>query len=266
MSTVFTILANTADILILTFVIYKILMLLKDNRAMQLMKGIVVLVMLYFISGWLHLDAVHFLLEQGWSVVAIGIVIIFQPELRSLLENLGGKGTLLNLQPKPLPKERIIAEVTKALVTAAATKTGMLLIFEGKTGLREYIETGTTVEATVSRELLQNFFFKNAPLHDGAVIIRKNRVAAAGCIMPLTTNPEIDPALGTRHRAALGISEVSDSLALVVSEETGAISAARFGKLARRISLETAEGLMREFFAGDQRKKQKKIRKRRESS
>lgn len=263
MSTVLTVLANGADILILTFVIYKILMLLKDNRAMQLVKGIVVLVLLYFVSGWLRLDAVHFLLEQGWSVVAIGIVIIFQPELRSLLEHLGGRGTLLNLQPKPLPKERVIAEVKRALATAAASRTGMLLVFEGKTGLREYIETGTAVEATVSHELLGNLFFKNAPLHDGAVIIRRNRVAAAGCIMPLTANAAVDPTVGTRHRAAQGISEVSDSLALVVSEETGRLSAARFGKLQRWISLETAEELMRKFFAGEQKKKERPVIKRR---
>ncbi len=118
----------------------------------------------------------------------------------------------------------------------------------------------------MSHELLQNLFFKNAPLHDGAVIIRKNRVAAAGCIMPLSTNPAIDPALGTRHRAAQGISEVSDSLALVVSEETGRISASRFGKLQRCISLETAEELMRRFFAGEQKKKQRQVIKRRGSS
>jgi diadenylate cyclase len=266
MSTALTILVNAADILILAFVIYKILILLKNHRAMQLVKGIVVLVLLYFVSGWLHLDTVHFLLAQGWSVVAIGIIIIFQPELRSLLEHLGGKGNLLNLQPKPLPKERIIAEVTKTLSTAATSKTGVILIFEGKTGLREYIETGIPVEGIVSHELLRNLFSKNAPLHDGAVIIRKNRIAAAGCIMPLTTNPYIDPALGTRHRAALGISEVSDALALVVSEENGRISVARAGKLQRHVSLETAESIMREFFGGGKKSKQQKIRRRREPS
>lgn len=266
MSTAFTILVNAADILILAFVIYKILILLKDHRAMQLMKGIVVLVLLYFVSGWLHLDTIHFLLEQGWSVVAIGIIIIFQPELRSLLEHLGGKGTFLNLQPKPLPKERVIAEVIKTLAAAAANKTGVLLVLEGKTGLREYIETGTAVEATVSHELLLNLFFKNAPLHDGAVIIRKNRVAAAGCIMPLTENYNIDPALGTRHRAALGISEASDALALVVSEESGRISAARGGKLQRQLSLDRVENIMRDFFSGEEKKRQKRIKGRRKTS
>lgn len=266
MSTALTIIVNAADILILTFVIYRILILLKDNRAMQLVKGIVVVVLLYYISGWCRLDTVHFLLEQGWSVLLIGIIIIFQPELRSLLEHLGGKNNLLNIELKPLPKERLIDEIMKTLAVASTAKTGVLIVLEGKTGLKQYVDTGTSLEATVGHELLLNIFFKNAPLHDGAVIIRKNKIAAAGCIMPLTDNVNIDPAFGTRHRAALGISEVSDGLALVVSEESGRVSAARSGKIYRHITLEAAERIMRAFFAGEQKPKRKKLKVRRGQS
>lgn len=263
---ILTILADAADILILAFVIYKILILLKDNRAIQLVKGIVVVLLLYYVSGWCHLDTVHFLLEQSWSVLLIGIIIIFQPELRNLLAHLGAKGPLFSLGLRAEPKERLIAEIMKALAVATTAKTGMLLVLEGKTGLKQYIETGTPLEAAVSRELLLNIFFKNAPLHDGAVIIRRNRLAGAGCIMPLTDNQNIDPGLGTRHRAALGISEVSDSLVLVVSEESGHLSAARYGKFYRNLTLAAAERMMREFYTAQPRQKQKKTRKRREPS
>ena len=141
----------------------------------------------------------------------------------------------------------------------------MLIVLEGKTGLKEYIHTGTAVDAAVSSELLGNLFFKNAPLHDGAVIIRGSRIMAAGCIMPLTSNPDIDSAFGTRHRAAIGISEVSDGLALVVSEENGGISAAWNGKFYRHITPAAVERLLRDFYSGDRRKKAKGKKKRREA-
>ncbi|MBQ1252146.1 MAG: diadenylate cyclase, partial [Firmicutes bacterium] len=170
------ILTNAADILILSYVIYKILILLKDNRAMQLIKGLVLLFLLYFVSDWLRLDTINFILGQSWAAVFIGIVIIFQPELRSLLEHLGGKGNLLN-PVKQEPKERLILDLMHTLRSAAETKTGTLIVLEGKTGLKEYVNTGTRLDAVVSEELLGNLFFKNSPLHDGAVIIRGNRIA-----------------------------------------------------------------------------------------
>ena len=253
MDLVLKILSNAADILILTYVIYKVLVLLKDNRAMQLIKGIVFLMLVYYISGWLNLRTVHILLSQSWSVLLVGIIIIFQPELRSLLEHLGG-GAFLN-QTKQEPKERLTGELVKALKAASKSKTGLLVILEGHTGLREYVDTGTAVDASVTSELLGNLFFQNTPLHDGAVIIRGNRIAAAGCIMPLTDNRDIDPALGTRHRAALGISEVCDGLALVVSEENGSISVARGGKLYHRVTPSMAEQLIRDFYSNRKKKK-----------
>ena len=265
MPLVLEILRNAADILILAFVIYKILILLKDNRAMQLVKGLVLLIIFYYISDWLHLETLHFLLGQSWAVLFIGVLIIFQPELRSLLEHLGGKGALIN-PTKQGPKERLIQDLLKTITSASASKTGVLIVLEGKTGLKEYIHTGTAVDAAVSSELLGNLFFKNAPLHDGAVILRGGRIMAAGCIMPLTSNPDIDSAFGTRHRAAIGISEVSDGLALVVSEENGGISAAWNGKFYRHITPAAVERLLRDFYSGDRRKKAKGKKKRREAS
>lgn len=265
MSLFFEIFSNVADILILAFVIYKILILLKDNRAMQLIKGLVVLFVLYFVSDWLHLDTINFLLSQSFTALFIGVVVIFQPELRSLLEHLGGRGNLWN-STKQEPKERLLGDLMKVLTSASASKTGVLIVLEGKTGLKEYGNTGTKIDAAVSSELLGNLFFKNAPLHDGAVIIRGNRIVAAGCIMPLSNNRDIDSAYGTRHRAALGISEVSDCLALVVSEESGGVSAARNGRLYRHISSAAAEHLIRDFYSGKRREKAKSKGKRRERS
>lgn len=265
MPLVLDILRNVADILILAFVIYKILILLKDNRAMQLVKGLVLLIAFYYISDWLHLETLHFLLGQSWTVLFVGVVIIFQPELRSLLEHLGGKGALLN-QTKQEPKERLIQDLLKTLSAASVSKTGVLIVLEGKTGLKEYIHTGTSVDAAVSSELLGNLFFKNAPLHDGAVIIRGNRIMAAGCIMPLTANREIDPSYGTRHRAAIGISEVCDGLALIVSEENGGVSAAWNGRFYRHITPVAVEHILRDFYTSHRKRKSKEARKRRDSS
>lgn len=261
MSLFLEILSNVADILILAFVIYKILVLLKDNRAMQLVKGLVFLFILYIFSDLLRLDTINFLLGQSWAALFIGIVVIFQPELRSLLEHLGGKGNLLHAN-KQEPKERLIKDLMTTLQAASASQTGVLIVLEGQTGLREYTDTGIKVDAAVSSELLGNLFFKNAPLHDGAVIIRGNRIAAAGCIMPLS-NHDIGSAYGTRHRAALGISEVSDCLALVVSEENGGISVACGGRLYRHISAAAAEHLIRDFYSGKRRKKAQEKREKR---
>lgn len=257
MSLFLEILTNAADILILAFVIYKILVLLKDNRAMQLIKGLLLLFILYFISDWCHLDTINFILGQSWAAVFVGVVIIFQPELRSLLEYLGGKGNLLN-PVKLEPKERLLLDLMNATRAASESKTGVLIVLEGKTGLKEYVNTGTRLDAVVSEELLGNLFFKNSPLHDGAVIIRGNRIAAAGCIMPLSDNREIDSAFGTRHRAALGISEVSDAVALIVSEETGGVSVAKNGKLYRHISSSAVEHMLRDFFHEKNHKTKKK--------
>ena len=152
------IIVNAADILILAFIIYKILVFLKGNRAMQLAKGVVLLIIIYYLSGWLHLEVVHLLLSKSWSVFLLMLIIVFQPELRGLLERLGGKGASLS-SPKVAHKERQIIEIVKTLSAAADSKTGVLIVLEGKTGLKNYINTGIAVDAAVSSELLGNIFF-----------------------------------------------------------------------------------------------------------
>ena len=262
MDLVLSVVTNVADILILAFVIYKLLVMLKDNRAMQLVKGIAILLVAYYISGWLKLTTIHYLLSQSWSVLLIGSIIIFQPELRTFLEYLGGKGDILNPRTQQGPKERLIGDLLTTLADCSRGKTGVLLVLEGKTGLKDYVTTGTAVDAVVSSPLLKNLFFKNSPLHDGAVIIKGNRIAAAGCIMPLTDRLDFDVALGTRHRAAVGITEVSDCLALVVSEENGSLSVAQKGRIYPHITLNGAERLIREFYIGEHKKKEKRERRR----
>ncbi|MEE0776072.1 MAG: diadenylate cyclase CdaA [Bacillota bacterium] len=231
---------NVADIAIVGYAVYRLVLALKNTRAMQVVKGVLLLFFSYLASGWLHLDAVHWILGKSWSVIIVGIAIIFQPELRGILEKLGrghrfGFGTGGG-DTRTAAQSRMAQDISDMLEVASRQKTGVLLVLEGNISLGAQISTGVPVDAEISKELLLNLYFKNSPLHDGAVIIRHGRVAAAGCIMPLTAKENIDSSLGTRHRAAIGISEISDALVFVVSEETGAISIVRQGKMYRRVT------------------------------
>ncbi|MEG0875414.1 MAG: diadenylate cyclase CdaA [Clostridiales bacterium] len=256
-----TIFISLVDILIVAYAGYKILLLLKDSRAMQLLKGMVVILGFYILSGWLNLTTVHWILGKSWSVILLGIAIIFQPELRSALEKLGRGGSFFASGNSTSAITLTEESIEETLVAASEQSVGVLLVLEGSTGLKPQIDTGVALDAKISSELLRNIFFKNAPLHDGAVIVRNDRVVAAGCIMPLTANDDIDPMLGTRHRAGIGISEVSDALVLIVSEETGVVSMCRYGKLIRGV---TPQKLHRAFddFYGINKQKTRKKRKR----
>ena len=224
------------DIAIVAYVIYRILLLIKGTRAVQLIKGIVVLLIALNFSDYLDLHTIKWILDQIWTVIFVALAVIFQPELRRALEQIGRGRFFLPSSMQGLVTGdaiQLIDELTKAIVSCAKTKTGALVILERETGLSDYIETGVYLDALVSEAFLTNIFVKNTPLHDGAAIIRGNRVLAAACFLPLSDNPYISTSLGTRHRAAIGITEVSDALALVVSEETGIISVAKDGKLVR---------------------------------
>jgi len=226
-------LISIIDILIVAFVLYRLMLLIKGTRAVQLIKGLVVLVVATTVSSWLHLDTLHWLLRQTMLGLVVALPIVFQPELRRALEKIGG-GKFFSrplTQMADIDRTRLVDNVVKAAGILAANRVGALMIVERNTGLEELVDTGTRVDGLVSPELLVNTFVPKTPLHDGAVIIRGDRIAAAACVLPLSESPYIDKKLGTRHRAGLGITEESDALAVIVSEETGTISLASEGIL-----------------------------------
>ena len=234
------------DISVVAFVIYKFMMLIKGTRAVQLIKGLVVLVVASVIAARLHLTTINWLLSQLRLVIVVALPVVFQPELRRALEQLG-RGKFF---ARPLTvlgsedMEKLINELVRAMQVLAKNRTGALVVVERETGLNDYIETGIRVDGVVSAELLINIFVPLTPFHDGAAIIRGDRVVAAGCFLPLSESPYLSKQLGTRHRAALGISEISDAVVLIVSEETGVISVAEGGKLTRFLEEKSLKELL----------------------
>lgn len=234
------------DIGVVAYVFYRLLVLIRGTRAIQLIKGVVVLLVATSVSQWLGLRTVQWLLSQITVALVVALPIVFQPELRKALEQLG-RGRLFSRSLEELGDEgrkNLIDDVIKAVDRLSRNKTGALLVIERETGLKEYIETGVKIDGIVSSEFLINIFVPNTPLHDGAIILRGNRVAAAGCFLPLTDAPDLSPELGSRHRAGLGITEHSDALALIVSEETGSVSLAHSGKLIRNLDGKTLKEML----------------------
>ncbi len=222
------------DILIVAFVIYKLLMWIKGTRAVQLLKGLAVLLIASALSAQFNLTTINWLVGKTWTALAVALPVVFQPELRRALEQLGRGGIFGRRTVLAEEEVRLIAHHTAlAAEDLSRRRVGALLVFTRETGLAEYVESGVRMDALISEEVIMNIFEPYTPLHDGAVIIQGNRLLAAGCYLPLTENPFISSQLGTRHRAALGITEQSDALAVVVSEETGTISLARGGRLFR---------------------------------
>ncbi len=250
---------DVIDIVIVAFLFYWVFKFVRDRRAGKLLVGIVFLVLLLFMSSVLKMHALNFILTNLFSVGIVAIVIVFQPELRSALEKVGGE-SLKNFKGRMDSEEETvmrsaISEVSKAAEELSHTRTGALIVFERSTRLGDYIRTGTTVDAVTSSFLLGNIFFNKAPLHDGAVIIREGRVHAAGCFLPLSNSDDIIKDLGTRHRAAIGMSENSDALVLVVSEENGIISVASEGKLKRNFNRQTLEEYLTSVLIPEEKKK-----------
>lgn len=227
-------LISVLDILVVAYFFYKAYMLIKETRAEQLLKGILLILMLMPISWFLKLTMVYTILSRTITIGVLSIIIIFQPEIRRALEHLGRSAFNDKhiLQDEEI-MEKVITEIVNAVDNLSQSKTGALIAIEQNTGLGEVISNGTKIDALVSSALLENIFVVNTPLHDGATVIRNDRIIASGCVLPLTSNTDINKKLGTRHRAAIGLSEVSDALLVVVSEETGTISLAVNGRLTR---------------------------------
>ena len=217
---------------------YKAVQLVRETHAGQLLKGIIFLVLIDILVNVLDMTMMKVILQTVWSVGILALIVLFQPELRHVLEQLGRNklgslGRTLSDEEAQQSIRRSIEEVCKACMSMSNAKVGALIVFENKTILNDVVDSGSTVDAVVSREMLENIFYPKAPLHDGAVVIRDGRIHSAACILPLTKNTNISLALGTRHRAAIGMSENSDATIVVVSEETGTVSVASKGNLKR---------------------------------
>lgn len=234
---------DIVDILIITLLIYKIWGFLKTSRAAQLTKGIGIIIAIALIAEVCNLYVVSWLIGRILSIGLIALVVVFQPELRRVLGYIGrGKFNIRSQEALSADyKMSIVNEIVKSVEFFSARKEGAIMVFEQDVALDDIAETGTNLDTKITSEAINNIFYKGAPLHDGAVIIRDDRIYAAGCVLPLTQNQNLSRDLGTRHRAGLGISEVSDALVLIVSEETGIISIAKNGKLSRFLDLKSVE-------------------------
>lgn len=251
--------SDAVDIVIVAAIIYNLLKMIKETRAVQLIKGIALVFFGWQISEILNLTTINFLLRNAMQVGLFAIVVIFQPELRNVLERLGRStaGNLIAFKVNSggeSPVEVTVKEITDACVDMSHTKTGALIVMERDTKLGDVIKTGTFLGAETSSELLENIFVPNTPLHDGAVVIRENKIHSAGCLLPLTSNINLSRELGTRHRAALGMSENSDAVVIVVSEETGKISLAVNGTLTRNLNDTTLKLALERAFSSGQAK------------
>lgn len=237
--------SSVVEIIIVAWFLYQMYWLIKETRAEQLLKGILIIVALIPITYMLNMTMLYFLLSRTITLGVLSFVIIFQPEIRRALEHLGRSAfNEHQLAPEERKLDDLVTEIVEAVENMSETKTGALIAIERKTMLREIIMTGTLLDARVSAEMIENIFFPNTALHDGAMIIRGDRVYAAGCMLPLTSSNEISKKLGTRHRAAIGLTEQSDAAVIIVSEETGVISLALNGKLVRNYDKDRLKAIL----------------------
>ena len=234
------------DILIVFFLIYKLIVLIRGTRAVALIKGLAVLFLASALSRALRLRAFAFLLDRGTTALLVALPVVFAPEVRRTLERIG-RGELFARSSAAKTKEMVSKEVALASGWLARRRIGGLIVLARESGLQEYVETGFPLDALVSHQLLRTIFTPASPLHDGAVIIREGRVAAAGCVLPLAETREVQGELGTRHRAGLGLSEQTDALVVIISEERGAISLAVEGAMERGLDEEELEGRLQEL-------------------
>lgn len=241
---------DVIDMLIVAFVVYKILGFIVKTRAVQILKGVLVLIVALVLSDYFNLYTLNWMCKGAVAMGAVAVLVVFQPELRRALEYMG-RGSFMRPTIRQEDKEQVkrdVNQIVRAMDDFSANRVGALIVLEGQTQLEDIAETGTLLDAAISEQLLGNIFYEGSPLHDGAAIIRKGKIHAAGCVLPLTGKQEIGKNLGTRHRAGLGITEHSDALVLIVSEETGIISLARDGKMDRFLDRKSVEKLLLDFY------------------
>lgn len=239
---------DVAEIIILSVIIYQILMWIKSTRAWALLKGFAVILALLVVAAFFHMNTILWIAKNFFSLGIMAVIVVFQPEMRRALEQLGENNILTTIVPFDASRkeetsisDRTITELVKASFEMGKARTGALMVLEQTVSLKEYERTGIEIDSQVSSQLILNIFEKNTPLHDGAVILSGDRIRSATCYLPLSDNMTLSKALGTRHRAAVGVSEVTDSLTIVVSEETGSVSVAKNGRLLRNLNQDPAE-------------------------
>ncbi|MBQ7245645.1 MAG: diadenylate cyclase CdaA [Firmicutes bacterium] len=246
--------ADVLDVLVVAFIIYLVLGFIKETRAQQLVRGLIMLAALFLLSDFLELNALNWILKGATTFGLIAIIIIFQPELRRALEYMG-RGSMIYGRLAKLDKNKakeLIDAIVEAVDSFSATRTGALIVIENQVSLGDIAESGTIVNADITAELLGNIFYKGSPMHDGAAIIRNDKLYAAGCVLPLSGRLDLNKELGTRHRAAIGITENSDAIALIVSEENGVISMAKEGKLNRFLDAKELEKILLNLYLAEQ--------------
>lgn len=236
---------------IIWFVFYTILLFVRGTRAVQLLKGLIVIIIFFYIIQKLELDLLNWIFTRLLAISVVALLIIFQPELRRGLTRIG-QSPMFGLL---LKEEKIVDEIVKSAISLSKKKIGALIAIEREIGLKPYIESGVSVDSQVTAELINTIFMPNAPLHDGGIIIERDRIVAAGCLFPLSQNPKIAKTIGTRHRAAIGLTEETDSAVIVISEETGIISVAVSGKLTRDMDQENLTKFLKNIFKPQKEKR-----------
>jgi len=233
------------DITLMSLILYRLLLIVKGTKAAQMMIGLAILLLASLASRYLELFTIDWLVQSFWAQIVIAMIVLFQPEIRRALAHIG-EARFLNFATAEELKS--LEEIVRAAVSLANRKIGALIVIERETSLKDFVEIGTNLDARVSKELLLSIFHPSSPIHDGAVIINGNRVAAAGCFLPITLSSDLNKSLGTRHRAGIGLTEETDAVAIIVSEETGIISVGLGGKIEEKIDMGTLRDMLTDIF------------------
>jgi len=238
---------DLVDVILMSIIVYRLLLIIKGTKAAHMLMGLGVLLLASLLSRYFELYTVDWLIQSFWAQIVIAIIILFQPEIRRALAQMGETPFLQTLTPAEELKS--LEEIVRAAIALANRKIGALIAIERETSLKDFIEVGVPLDARVSKEILLSIFHPTSPVHDGAVVIKGNRIVAAGCFLPITMSPDISKSLGTRHRAAMGLSEETDAVILIVSEETGMVSMAIQGKLETRLDMGTLRDILTDLFS-----------------